>query len=129
VPVKTDVGLFALAIEPPVPLVIVHAPVPTVGVFPAKVVDIPQTAWSEPAVADVGLSLLDRTTSSTLVQEAPFEIVQRRVTDVPRFRPVTVELFKDGEVIVAPFAELTIVQVPVPDVGELPAKVKEPLLH
>ena len=53
-PLKVDVGLEELVIVPPVPLTMLHAPVPTVGVFPARVTDVnPQVAdpvWSEPAL-------------------------------------------------------------------------------
>ena len=38
VPVNVLVGLLAVVMLPPVPETILHAPVPTVGVLPAKVV-------------------------------------------------------------------------------------------
>ncbi len=37
VPLNVEVGLDGVVIVPPVPETILHAPVPTVGVFPAKV--------------------------------------------------------------------------------------------
>jgi hypothetical protein len=40
VPLNGDVGLAAFAKDPPVPLTIVHAPVPTVGVLAARVTDV-----------------------------------------------------------------------------------------
>ena len=45
VPVKVEPGVVAAANDPPVPLMIVHEPVPTVGLFAARVtVVIPQVA-------------------------------------------------------------------------------------
>ena len=59
VPVKVDVGLEEVVTVPPVPLIILHAPVPTVGVLAARVTVVsPQVAapvWSEPAAAVVGV--------------------------------------------------------------------------
>jgi hypothetical protein len=46
VPLNVDEGLDAVAMVPPDPLTILHAPVPTVGVFAAKVTDV------NPHVAD-----------------------------------------------------------------------------
>ena len=58
VPEKVVVGLVSEAKDPPVPLTIVHLPVPTVGVFPARVTVVsPQVAdsvWFAPALAVVG---------------------------------------------------------------------------
>ena len=39
-PEKVDVGLDGEAIEPPVPLMMLHCPVPTVGVFAASVTEV-----------------------------------------------------------------------------------------
>ena len=45
VPIKVEVGLDAVVIVPPVPLTMLHAPVPTVGVLPARVTVVnPQVA-------------------------------------------------------------------------------------
>ncbi len=59
VPVKVDVGLEVVVTVPPVPLMILHSPVPTVGVLPARVTEVsPQVAApvrSEPAAAVVGV--------------------------------------------------------------------------
>ena len=52
-PVKAEVGLEAVAIEPPAPEMMLHAPVPLVGVLAAKFVVVAQTAWSGPALAIV----------------------------------------------------------------------------
>jgi hypothetical protein len=106
----------------------VHAPVPTAGFTAASVVDVPQTAWSEPASAAEGASLFDKVTSSVLVQ-APLVIDQRSVTEVPRFKPVTVEFSCVGELIEAPFAGPTKVHCPVPTDGELAASLNAPLLQ
>jgi hypothetical protein len=126
VPVNPEAGLVASENEPPVPLTMVHAPLPTIGLLAANVPEVPQKELSTPAFAVVGVSLFDKTTSSVLVQ-APLVMDQRRVTDCPRVNPVTPELFAAGVVMVAPFAEPTTVHVPVPEVGELPANVKDPL--
>ena len=50
--------------EPPDPLIMVHCPVPTEGLFPLSVVDEPQTVWSTPALAVVGGDMKEITTSS-----------------------------------------------------------------
>jgi hypothetical protein len=56
-----DVALDAVVIDPPVPLTMLQAPVPTVGVLPARVTDVkPQVAepvWSVPALEAVGVAL------------------------------------------------------------------------
>ena len=55
---KVDVALVDVVIVPPVPLMMLHAPVPTVGVLPARVTMVdPQVedpVWSAPAAAVVG---------------------------------------------------------------------------
>ena len=59
VPVNVEVGIVALEELPPVSLIIVHRPVPTVGALAANVAVVnPQVAapvWSAPAAATVGL--------------------------------------------------------------------------
>jgi hypothetical protein len=40
VPVNVEVGLVGVVILPPVPLTMVHNPVPTLGVLPARVTDM-----------------------------------------------------------------------------------------
>ena len=58
---KVEVGLDGVVIVPPVPLTMLHAPAPTVGVLPARVIEVnPQVAdpvWSSPALAVVGVPL------------------------------------------------------------------------
>ena len=56
-PVNAEVALVGVVTEPPAPEMIVHAPVPIVGALPAKVTEVPQTVWSEPALAAVGGAL------------------------------------------------------------------------
>ena len=55
---KVDVALDDVVIVPPVPLTMLHEPIPTVGVLPAKVTEVnPQVeapVWSGPALAVVG---------------------------------------------------------------------------
>jgi hypothetical protein len=60
-----------------------HAPVPIVGVFPANVVDVnPHMAapvWSAPALATVGACWKVIITSSVLAVHGALLIVQRKV--------------------------------------------------
>ncbi len=80
---KVDVALEAVVIDPPVPLTIVQAPVPTVGVLPESVTDVnPQVAalvWSDPAAAVVWFLLNVITTSSVEEVHGLFEIVHLKV--------------------------------------------------
>ena len=76
---NTEVGLPAVVIDPPVPVMIVQVPVPTVGVFPANTAVFPQTVWSVPAFATVGLAVNVMTTSSVDAAQGAFAIVQRKV--------------------------------------------------
>ena len=68
---------------PPVPEMIVHKPVPTVGAFPDKVAvvnpQIPEPVWSAPAVATVGFCWKQTTTSSELSLQGELLIVHRKV--------------------------------------------------
>ena len=52
-PVTPEVGEDGVVIVPE-PLINVHAPVPVVGVFPAKVAEVAQTVWLAPATEVVG---------------------------------------------------------------------------
>ena len=52
-PVTPDVGLLGV-VTTPVPAVTVHAPVPTTGVFAAKVAVAEHIVWSGPAADTVG---------------------------------------------------------------------------
>jgi hypothetical protein len=82
VPVKVDVGLLASANEPPVPLTMLQAPVPTVGVLPPRVTEVNphvvEFVWSEPALEVVGFWLNVMTTSSVDVHGL-FDIVHLKV--------------------------------------------------
>ena len=53
IPVTPLVGLDGV-VTVPVPAVTVHSPVPTVGVFAAKVAVAAQMVWSVPALDTVG---------------------------------------------------------------------------
>ncbi len=81
-PVKVEVGLLALPKLPPVPLIFVQTPVPTVGVFAAKVTVVkPHVAafvWSAPAFEVVGFWLKVMFTSSVEEVQPGLEIVQRK---------------------------------------------------
>ena len=91
---------------PPVPLMILHAPVPTIGVLAASVtVVIPQVVepvWSVPAAATVGAALLVSVTSLNELQ-VPLTIVHRNTAEVPTGTPVIIDM-----------AEFTLVTVAVP---------------
>jgi hypothetical protein len=54
VPVKVDVPLDGVPNVPAPPLTMAQAPVPTVGVLPARVTLLPQTVCGAPAAAVVG---------------------------------------------------------------------------
>ena len=81
-PVKAEVGLAGVVTVPPLPLKMLHKPVPTDGVFPERVVDVsPHMAipvWSAPAAEAVGFILKVIFTSSNESAQGGFEIVQRR---------------------------------------------------
>ena len=70
-------------------------------------------------------SFLNETSSKSL--QVPLVMVQRRTAVLLVGTPVTPDVGELGVVIVA--VPLISVQVPVPEVGLLPAKVKMPLLH
>jgi hypothetical protein len=110
-----DAGVVTVA----VPDTTDHAPVPLVGVLPARVAVVPHTDWSAPALA-VGAAVLTMTTSSVDgVQPEPL-IVHLKVTE-PTTKPVTPDVGLVGVVTVA--APVTTVHAPVPLVGVLPASV------
>ena len=79
VPVKPDVGLEGVATVPPAPPTMLQAPVPVPGVVAAKVAEVPQTVWSDPALAPVGVALNAITTSSVEAVQGALLIVQRKV--------------------------------------------------
>jgi hypothetical protein len=78
-PVKVDVGFDGALITPPVPLTMVHSPVPTEGELPASVADIipPDGVafWSAPALAVVGPAVNVITTSSDVAVHGLLDIV------------------------------------------------------
>ena len=111
-----------------VPLVTVQIPDPIVGLFPAKVnVDRLHWAIAVPALDTVGKASLVRTTVDDDGGQVPLVIVQVNVALVPAAIPVTPELYKVGEVIVA--VPLVTVHNPDPTVGLFPAKVNDEVLH
>ena len=64
-------------------------------------------------------------TTSSVDEQAPFVIVQRKVALEAAGILVTVDALREGVVIVA--VPETTLQTPVPMVGLLPANVKEPV--
>src|SRR5690606_32827233 len=81
-PWNTELGSEGFDITPPVPLTIVHVPVPTTGVFPGRLTGPQESSKSEPASAVVGSSSNSIDTSSS---EVPHDevIVPRRTYVVP----------------------------------------------
>ena len=121
-PVIPEVGELGELIVP-VPETNVQFPVPTVGVFPARVAVVAQTIWSAPAWALLGVLVLVMVILSILEEEltqGELEMVQRK-TFAPTPNPVTPELAALAELIV-PVPE-TNVQFPVPTVGVFPSRV------
>jgi predicted aconitase with swiveling domain len=110
-----------------VPLTNDHAPIPDVGLFPAKVnVDVLHKDWSAPAAAVVTDASFLITTSSVELQ-VPLVTVQRNVMFVFVGTDVTVVVAEDDVVIVD--VPLTNDHAPIPDVGLFPAKVNVEVLH
>ena len=56
-PVNVEVGLLGVATLPPTPEMMLQAPVPEKGTLAARVVEVPQTPWSGPALAGVGAGM------------------------------------------------------------------------
>ena len=75
----------------------------------------------------IGKELLVRTTVDVDGGQVALVIVQVNVALVPAAIPVTPELYKVGEVIVA--VPLVTVHNPDPTVGLFPAKVNDDVLH
>src|SRR5690606_497790 len=126
VPVNVVAGSASSAKEPaPSPLTTLHSPVPTTGVLAASVADVPHTLWSGPASAMVGVLRSNViSTSSELAAQTPFDIVHRSVYVVPPTPENVVEGFVGSARI--PPAPFTIVHIPVPTPGVLPARVAGP---
>ena len=78
-PEKLELGLAGEVTEPPVPETMLHEPVPTEGLFAARVVLVAQSVWSGPALDAVGLLVKEITTSSVLTAQGALEVVQRSV--------------------------------------------------
>ncbi len=88
-----------------------------------------QTVWSSvplvSAKVEIGFTVI--TTSSLLLAQGEFDIVQRKVAEAPTTNPVTPEV---GEVrLVTVAVPDTTDQAPVPMKGVLPARVVVVTLH
>jgi len=118
-PVTPEVGELGV-VTVALPVMTVHAPVPTAGVFPASVAVVEQTSWSGPAFDVVGEASLVTMTVSFDAAQVPFEIVQTRLF-APTDKPVTPEVGEPGVVTVA-LPPMT-VHTPVPAAGVFPASV------
>lgn len=117
--VRPEVGEVGAVIVP-APEINVHKPVPTAGAFPARVAVVAQIAWSMPAVATVGTSLLVIITSSVEAVQGALEMVHLNVF-APTPSAVSPEVGEDG-VVMVPTPEIS-VHNPVPTPGAFPARV------
>ena len=83
VPVKVEDMLFMFPNEPPMPLTILHEPVPTVSVVAAIVTvvrpQVEEPVWSAPALAVVGFRLNVIITSSVEAVQGLLLMVHSRV--------------------------------------------------
>jgi hypothetical protein len=120
-PVTPEVGEVGVVIVPD-PETNVQAPVPVVGVFPARVAVVPQTVWFGPAFEVVGPPVLVIVTVEVEVPQGGLLMVHWK-TLAPTPNAVTVDVGEEGVVIVP--VPLTSVQVPVPAVGVFAASVAE----
>ncbi len=109
-----DVGVVIV----PAPLINVHVPVPTVGLFPNMVKLELQPTCVAPAFDVVGAATPVIVTVDVEGVQGGFEIVHSK-TFGPTPNPVTPDVGEVGVVIVP--APLTNVHNPVPTVGVLPA--------
>ena len=118
-PVTPLVGLEGV-VTVAVPAVTVQSPVPTVGVFAAKVAVAAQIVWSTPALDTVGSWSTFIVIASTLGVQVPLLIVQVKVF-TPVVNPLTPLVGLAGLVTVA--VPAVTVHNPVPTVGVFAAKV------
>ncbi len=83
VPLKVEVGLEGVVTVPPLPLIILHAPVPTEGELAARVTcvrpQVDEPVWSGPAAAVVGARFKVIVTSSVEAVHGLLLMVQRSV--------------------------------------------------
>jgi hypothetical protein len=82
-------------------------------------------AWSTPALGVPGEGTVVRTISSKLSTQGGLLMVHLKVALVPAGTPLTAEDAEPGLAIVA--VPLITVQVPAPEVGTFPARVKVPV--
>jgi hypothetical protein len=117
--VTPELGLPGVVTDA-VPAITVHVPVPTVGVFPARVAVGTQTPKSAPAFAVVGDSSRVIVTVSLEEAQVPLPIVHTKVF-APTLKPVTPDVGLPG-VVTEELPAIT-VHAPLPTVGVLPANV------
>ena len=118
-PVTPDDGDDGVVTVAP-PVTTVHVPVPTTGVFPARVAEVKQTVWSIPAFDTVGGVSRKMVMSSVEGVHTPLEMVHRKIF-APKLNPVTPEE-GDAGVVTTPVPAMT-VHAPVPTIGLFPASV------
>ncbi len=121
---KVDVALDGVVTLPPEPDIILQVPVPTDGLFPAKVTlvnpQVDDPVWSAPALAVVGFRLKTIITSSILAEHGLLLIVQRKMLVEPAV-PVKGDVGLEGNITLPP--PDIILHAPVPTVGVFPANV------
>ena len=126
-PVRIVLGEL-LSVIVHVPLTILHKPVPTIGLLPAKDVLVTlHSCWSNPASAMLGNASFVIVTSSILEPQKPLLIVHLNTVLVPAVKPVTLVVAELAAVIV--HVPLTILHTPVPITGVLPIMFAVDVLH
>src|ERR1019366_10658535 len=128
-PVTPNLKLAGV-VTTPVPAVVVHAPIPTAGLLPARVATVVlHRSCAGPATETLGN--LSEVMTTVLVEAAqappPLVRVHLKVEEAPTVKPVTPELKAPG--VVATPVPAVVVHAPTPTAGLLPARVATVVLH
>lgn len=119
----TVLPALLLSVITTVPETTLHTPFPTIAALAdsVAVLTTPHKLWSTPALAMLGNSSIQITTSSLVSEQTPLLIVHLNVTQPGIVNPVTSELGSVESVIVA--TPLITVQLPLPTDGVFPESV------